>query len=80
MKISNIPFCTTDWSTLQPTEHPGDAEKALWRTLHAGDIRVRLIEYAPGYVADPWCSRGHILLVLERTLITECPPRSTSLA
>lgn len=71
LKISNIPFCTTDWSTLQPTEHPGASGKALWRTLQAGDIRVRLVEYTPGYVADHWCSRGHILLVLEGTLLTE---------
>ncbi|WXH27691.1 hypothetical protein WA016_01616 [Myxococcus stipitatus] len=36
-----------------------------------GDIRVRLVEYTPGYVADHWCARGHILLVLEGTLLTE---------
>ncbi|WP_338873601.1 DHCW motif cupin fold protein [Myxococcus stipitatus] len=71
MKISNIPFCTTDWSSIPPTEHPGDSGKALWRTLQLGDIRVRLVEYTPGYVADHWCARGHILLVLEGTLLTE---------
>ncbi|RKH10250.1 hypothetical protein D7V97_14395 [Corallococcus sp. CA053C] len=71
MKISNIPFGTTDWSKIQPTEHPGESGKALWRTLQAGDIRVRLVEYTPGYVADHWCRRGHILLVLEGTLHTE---------
>lgn len=71
MKISNIPFSTTDWSTIHPTEHPGESGKALWRTLQAGDIRVRLVEYTPGYVADHWCRRGHVLLVLEGTLHTE---------
>lgn len=71
LKIANIPFSTTDWSKLQPTEHPGETGKAFWRTLQAGDIRVRLVEYTPGYVADHWCSRGHILLVLEGTLLTE---------
>ncbi|RKH67689.1 hypothetical protein D7W81_13500 [Corallococcus aberystwythensis] len=71
MKISNIPFCTTDWRKIPPTEHPGVVGKALWRTLQVGDIRVRLVEYTAGYVADHWCSRGHILLVLEGTLLTE---------
>ncbi|MBJ6759184.1 DHCW motif cupin fold protein [Myxococcaceae bacterium JPH2] len=71
MKIANIPFTTTDWGTLAPTEHPGTSGKALWRTLQAGDIRVRMVEYTPGYVADHWCRRGHILLVLEGTLVTE---------
>lgn len=30
-----------------------------------------MVEYSPGYRADHWCSRGHVLLVLEGTLITE---------
>lgn len=44
---------------------------AYWRTLEAGNIRVRMVEYTPGYFADHWCSRGHVLLVLEGELITE---------
>ncbi|WP_342381904.1 DHCW motif cupin fold protein [Myxococcus stipitatus] len=66
-----MPFCTTDWSALQPTEHLGDTGKAFWRTLQLGDVRVRLVEYTPGYVANHWCARGHILLVLEGMLHTE---------
>ena len=34
---------------------------AMWRTLEIGDIRVRIVEYSPGYLADHWCDRGHIL-------------------
>jgi len=30
-----------------------------------------MVEYTPGYLADHWCSRGHVLLVLEGELITE---------
>lgn len=30
-----------------------------------------MVEYSPGYVADHWCAKGHILLVLEGTLVTE---------
>jgi quercetin dioxygenase-like cupin family protein len=71
MKIQDVPFCTTDWSTIAPTEHPGETGSAFWRTLEVGNIRVRMVEYSPGYVADHWCSRGHVLLVLEGELVTE---------
>jgi len=30
-----------------------------------------MVRYSAGYVADHWCNRGHILLVLEGTLTTE---------
>ena len=71
MVIEQVPFCTMDWSTVEVTEHPGITGKALWRTFEQGNIRVRMVEYTPGYVADHWCSRGHVLLVLEGVLVTE---------
>jgi len=71
MQISNIPFGTTDWSTIEPTRHAGDTGHALWRTRQFGDIRVRMVEYTPDYLADHWCSKGHILLCLEGRLDTE---------
>lgn len=71
MQISTVPFCTTDWSSLTPTEHPGQTGMAFWRTFESGNIRVRMVEYSPGYLADHWCSKGHVLLVLEGELVTE---------
>jgi len=71
MQIAQVPFMTTDWSTVPPTEHAGVSGKALWRTVEIGNIRVRMVEYTPGYVADHWCRRGHVLLVLEGELLTE---------
>ncbi|MBM3533609.1 MAG: hypothetical protein FJX60_11305 [Alphaproteobacteria bacterium] len=71
MKMSDIPFQTVDWSTVERSEHKGDAGKAFWRTRHFGEIRVRMVEYTPGYVADHWCEKGHVLLVLEGQLDTE---------
>jgi hypothetical protein len=29
-----------------------------------------MVEYTPGYVADHWCQKGHVLLVLEGELET----------
>lgn len=71
MQMTNIPFGTTDWSTIEPSEHKGETGVAYWRTQNFGDIRVRMVEYSPGYSADHWCSKGHILLCLEGELHTE---------
>ncbi len=71
MKIPALPFTVTDWSTIAPTEHAGETGKAFWRTLAIGDIRIRMVEYTPGYLADHWCDRGHILFVVEGELVTE---------
>jgi quercetin dioxygenase-like cupin family protein len=71
MQFGNLPFMTTDWNSVPVTKHPGASGMATWQTVQAGDIRVRMVEYSPGYVADHWCSRGHILLVLEGELVTE---------
>ncbi len=70
MNIKNIPFGTTDWSTVARTEHPGISGKAFWRTRQFEGIRVRMVEYSAGYVSDHWCSKGHILLCLEGELHT----------
>ena len=71
MHIEQVPFMTTDWSAVPPTEHPGASGKAVWRTVEVGNVRVRMVDYSPGYVADHWCRRGHVLLVLEGELFTE---------
>lgn len=71
MQMSNIAFGTTDWSTIEPTGHKGDTGFAYWRTREFGGIRVRMVEYTPGYSADHWCAKGHILLCLEGELRTE---------
>ncbi len=71
MQITDIAFATTDWSKVERTEHKGERGVAYWRTRQFGAIRVRLVEYSPGYLADHWCSKGHILFCLEGELHTE---------
>jgi len=71
MKISGIPFGVTDWSRIERTEHPGETGTSFWRTREFGAIRVRMVEYSANYLADHWCSKGHILFVLEGELETE---------
>ena len=71
MKMTDIPFGNTDWSKIEVTEHKGETGAAYWRTRQFGDIRVRMMKYSPGYLADHWCVKGHILFCLEGELHTE---------
>jgi hypothetical protein len=71
MQMTDIPFGITDWSVVEQTEHKGETGVALWRTRNFGGIRVRMVAYSPGYRADHWCEKGHILLCLEGELHTE---------
>jgi quercetin dioxygenase-like cupin family protein len=71
VKLDGIPFDTTEWATVEPTRHAGETGTATWRTREVGGVRVRMVEYSPGYRADHWCRKGHVLLVLEGELETE---------
>ena len=71
MDIKNIPFGITNWAEIPTTRHTGDQGYALWRTQQFDAIRVRMVEYSENYLADHWCSKGHILLCLEGELHTE---------
>jgi hypothetical protein len=71
MVIQDVPFCSVDWDSILPVVHPGLQGEAHWRTFEMGNIRVRMVEYSPGYVADHWCGKGHVLLVLQGEMDTE---------
>jgi len=71
MHLQNIPFATTDWASIPREEKSAEAGQAFWRTQTFGDVRVRMVEYTPGYVSDHWCVKGHVLLCLSGELHTE---------
>ncbi len=71
MDIWGIPFHTTDWENIETTVHNGETGYALWKTIHMGNIRIRQVEYSVNYMADHWCSKGHILLCTAGEMITE---------
>ena len=64
-------FTTCNWAEIPETEHPGETGTAFWKTQQFDGVRVRMVRYSPGYLADHWCKRGHILLVLTGVLHTE---------
>jgi hypothetical protein len=71
LKIPTLPFTPVHWDQLPASHHAGDTGEALWRTMNNDDVRMRVVEYSPGYVADHWCDRGHVIYVLEGELHTE---------
>ena len=68
MEIKNVPFCTTDWRRIPRVEVKGEKGTSTWRMFEWGNVRVRMVEYSPGFKSDHYCGRGHVLLVLEGVL------------
>jgi quercetin dioxygenase-like cupin family protein len=71
MKLEHIPFQTIEWATMETTTTTGETGVSSARTVEVGTARVRIVEYSPGYRADHWCERGHVLHVLAGELETE---------
>jgi hypothetical protein len=69
--VQNIPFQTIDWAAVKKTIHPGETGTAIWQTIHLPGLRLRMVEYAAGYIADHWCSKGHIVHCLEGSFVSE---------
>lgn len=75
----NIPFQTIDWSNIPKTEHRGETGVAYWQTLQFDGLRVRIVHYSAGYVADHWCQKGHIVHCLKGEVVNEQEDGSKSL-
>ena len=71
MKLPQVPFVFTDWSQIEAREYPGESGTSFWWTFEKQDLRVRVVEYSPGFRSDHWCPRGHVLFVLEGELVIE---------
>ena len=71
MKLAPFPFQTLDWTSIPKEEHKGITGSAYWQTFMMNDIRIRMLEYSPGYLADHWCKKGHIIFCLEGEMQTE---------
>lgn len=69
--MSLFPFQTIDWSQIERVVHPGETGHAFWQTHQLEGLRLRMVEYSAGYVADHWCSKGHIVHCLEGSFISE---------
>lgn len=69
--MNAIPFHTIDWSNIPKTEHKAETGTSFWQTLQFEGLRVRMVEYSAGYLADHWCQKGHIVHCLEGEFVSE---------
>ena len=69
--MSKIPFQTIDWKKIPKTEHKGETGTSFWQTMQLEGLRVRIVEYSKGYLADHWCQKGHIVYCLEGGFTSE---------
>lgn len=67
----NIAFQGIDWDTIEKVEHKGTTGTSFWQTLFLDGLRVRIVEYSAGYLADHWCQKGHIVHCLEGSFVNE---------
>jgi hypothetical protein len=70
-KNSAIPFQSIDWSSVPKVEYKGETGSAFWQTVQYPGLRVRIVEYTKGYLADHWCQKGHIVHCLEGEFVSE---------
>ncbi|MCE3295758.1 MAG: hypothetical protein K0R65_1472 [Crocinitomicaceae bacterium] len=69
--MSNFIYQTIDWEQVPKTEHPGEKGTSFWQTVQLEGLRMRIVEYSPGYLADHWCEKGHIVHCLEGGFVSE---------
>jgi quercetin dioxygenase-like cupin family protein len=66
-----IPYTTIAWNQVEKTEHQGETGTSYWQTIEADGLRIRMVEYTPGYLADHWCRKGHVVHCLEGEFTSE---------
>jgi quercetin dioxygenase-like cupin family protein len=69
--MNAILFQTIDWNVVSKTFHPGETGTASWQTIQLPGLRLRIVEYSPGYLADHWCSKGHIVYCISGAFVSE---------
>ena len=71
MQITDVSNTSINWDDIPITKNSGETGNAYQRTIELGNVRLRIVEYSPGYKADHWCCRGHVIYVLEGEIVSE---------
>ena len=50
--MNNIPFQTINWDKIEKAEHKGETGTSFWQTIQMNGLRIRIVEYSKGYMAD----------------------------
>jgi len=71
MVLPRTPLIVTRLGEAPRTAETGEIGRSLAQTFELSGLRLRLVEYEAGYVADHWCDRGHVLHVVDGELTLE---------
>ena len=71
MKLENLALGAIDWAQIPAEVQAGETGTATSRARVLGDVTLRLVSYGPGYRADHWCAKGHIVYVVAGDLVIE---------
>ena len=77
--MNHIPFQMIDWTNVPVTEQKGETGTVRSKTLQFDKIRVRIVEYSAGYLADHWCKKGHIIYCIEGEMVSELQDGASSI-
>jgi len=67
----NIPFTLIDWSQISKAEKNGKSGNVAQQVAEYPGLKIRVVEYSSGYMADHWCQKGHIVHCLEGNFESE---------
>lgn len=71
MNVKDIPSQILDWETIPKIEYKGESGTSFCRTAQFEGLMIRIVEYSPGYLADHWCQKGHIVYCLGGEFVIE---------
>jgi hypothetical protein len=67
--MSKFPFQSIIWDNIEKVEYLGEKGVSYWQTTQFEGLRIRVVEYKEGYIADHWCEKGHIVHCLNGEFI-----------
>jgi hypothetical protein len=71
VKLEGFPIGLIDWGRVPASVAPGESGESKARSCQVGEFQLRLVDYSAGYVADHWCSKGHLVFVVTGAVTIE---------
>jgi quercetin dioxygenase-like cupin family protein len=71
MRLPASKFTMLALAKLASKVESGETGFCLSKTHEHAGLRLRIVEYQPGYLADHWCDRGHVFHLLQGEVTVE---------
>jgi hypothetical protein len=70
-ELESISYQVIDWDVVPEEEHEGEKGYAIWKTIRFQGLRIRIVKYSKGYMANHWCRKGHVLHCIKGEMVSE---------